>query len=958
MKRGVIFLFALMVSLSAGSLPEVSVAATDAVCGDISGTVTHGNGNVKNVYFDGEKNEVDISVVAGAGAKGFAPKAANAACSENNFDGTYDLKGYVFGDNLGFISLYCDGKSGKPGNNRGVACGEQSYGVKVSAVSGGARTLSGYAWNEVLGYMNFATDGQKVVLKQASPGATTWVAQANSWVYTQAKLWMKLDGVKFELPEENPKEVWDNPYCADKEWACVEVRPVVDGGEVDPDGGAGTEWGYGIDDFTAIADGKQGYEVHLFLKDGAKNALKLEDFNLNLEFNWKDTVKLNQMSGKSGDFAGKAEALGDGGGVVYKPINLKNADFVAGKEAGHYVLNKTIRSLAPTSNANLSEMAGLKSTYLVKNGVFFSKLSENGQVWTDKIESNDLILKHVKASLKDKASGVEQIPDANKVIYSNGEALALKFRPPVELHTLYANNKQDYFTAYRNIPMTFTLQGREVGGAKFTGEPKIDLKLTYSEQQTVQLCFGETVTNFDFKFYEDKEVTQAVKNYKLNELKELKTLHGIAKLMTLEEWKALDGNEEKDENEYKPCDLAQGPTLYSEVSYGIFNPVAESRGGAGRGETSYQVKYYHNLLPRIDASKISNPTIFVSGNVYTSSAFSTSSETEAIQTSGNINVNVVRNTIYENVKKYTGGKSVDARECVITDLSLQPRSFTEGCGVVINPIGGEQIFYAKGDISLKLSDKKFRDRKIIVSDGGNIFIDSDVYNGTPDVEKYHLTLVALKKDKYGPTGNVYLHPDVKNFQGTIIADGSFRSYFGDKDVSFDDEGRPEGDFNQMLYNLNNQFKCDCNIFSRNTIGGADLPAAETPKPYLLLGTGKTIELPASEDDRLKAIKDDLNYLRLFTLDLEVETDTGLPKDQKCGKYLSVDDMAKIAQGDKVYFDGKQCDGINPLKTAPNGDLMPQISAGAKADGMELETQYLPVYVYYTPIPKDSVLFGK
>ena len=80
-------------------------------------------------------------------APGFAVGWINAEPGGDGADGVlvgnFGLTGYMWGENIGWISLSCQNTS---------SCGTVSYGVR----NDGHGSLSGYAWAENVGWLNFA----------------------------------------------------------------------------------------------------------------------------------------------------------------------------------------------------------------------------------------------------------------------------------------------------------------------------------------------------------------------------------------------------------------------------------------------------------------------------------------------------------------------------------------------------------------------------------------------------------------------------------------------------------------------------------------------------------------------------------------------------------------------------------------------------------------------------------
>jgi len=398
-----------------------------------------------------------------------------------------------------------------------------------------------------------------------------------------------------------------------------------------------------------------------------------------------------------------------------------------------------------------------------------------------------------------------------------------------------------------------------------------------------------------------------------------------------------------------PCDIAQGPGLYGVITYNA--PISTK---------TFPVYFYSNKIPRIGGDLIYNPAAIIHGNVYAQTSFTPSAGVESVQTAGNVNINIVRDTIYENLTKevrdfsLTGGAG-----CTIKNLDLFDRTCSSSSAVVFD-VGDEKVFYSKGrDVHLGQPGEvlQFVGQRVIVVDGGNLFIDAGVYN--TDLQK--LTIVVLRghDEDYADAGNIYIHPDVKNIQANIVADGSIFSYSGDtKDINSDTAEPKWASSSVMVDTLKNQLFIQGSISSRNTIGGADLDAPRSMefgeiKPYLLLGTGETVGI----DEKARAQLYDLNYFRLF--EQSIQRVNGLPVDQQCKKPLTSEDLLDILNGVQVLGENSlPCNGINPLLGEDQGgDLVPPDDPTIIAEGLS-GTDFGPIYVFYVAPSTDSFVFAK
>ncbi|MFH1218635.1 MAG: hypothetical protein V1679_02240 [Candidatus Peregrinibacteria bacterium] len=800
-------------------------AEGDAVCvGKISGTSSGADSNAGRMHFDAhpgkEANQPASLAVGGVDALGLAPGSRSyAACAEEKGAGSYQLEGWVWNDNLGFISMFCEGGKNPPSvmYEDGVAknpvpCGGFNYKVVIGSEVAGKRVLSGYAWNEVFGYLWFPTKAEWT--GWGLPGnpvfngvqMDTVTGDLTGYAWTEAKVWINFSGVKIDLLGE-PEAA--TGFCGDlpKPYLCVEIDPFP-----------GEE--------TRLANGIDGYQINLYFKqaDGV-TPIRFEDSEItSITFNWDDTVKINQLTGQEvSSSLGETESpFGAGlGGVFYKPLALDAGNFgtiFQEVALGHYELSpeKIIKSYAPTTNGNISYTTSTKPPVPFNNEFFVVDLEDESGPWTKDIESNNLILESV---------GFVIGAGPQRVVYPSGKnGVSLEFVPPVRLDTLYANDLQDAIVGFRNIPTNFTLKVVKEDTNFSYSEMLVQFFLDYAKAATERACEGasEGMRQFVFKFMENAEygaATEGVFTFNESKFNQEINLSGVSGIP------AYDGlsDDEKEKEGTVPCPNMEGPSFYSEISYMIGGKV---------------VSYYGNKLPRV-ASSVVNPSAVIHGNIYAPKAFSPT-VSHKTQPTGNVAVDVVRNTVNENIRDYVGEGSVtdgEGQSCTISSLK-------QGAGPVTGctsnyykkfEVGDEHVLYFEGsDVHLDVGGVNWEGKWVLILDGGNLYVDKDLYyEGTGT--KPGLAAVVLRPFGEGcENSNIYIHSSVKNIQMNAATDCSVFSYAVDVD---EDTGFPVwGGFAEMIEALGNQLLWEGSIASRNTIGGADLDVQG--EEYLLLGTGE------------------------------------------------------------------------------------------------------------------------
>ena len=939
LKKLLLITFSATLCLSLFSAPVH--AEDDIDCnGRIEGKALQSNPNVGTMTFDAhpynagqklpEKTVYNVntklSIVGLADGLAPATRSAAACISKKSSAGTvlaageYAVRNYAWSENIGFISFNCD------------TCGANNYGVKV-VKNGAGYKLTGYAWNEAFGYIQMSSNAGDPIAYGVTVAAD---GKASGYAYSAAGVYINFSGIKFFLPGVTPDPV--DGYCDSLPLkpVCVEISP-------DPDTLKSAK--VTIDGDVKIADGKDFYDIHLYLRDAAGAALDLTK-PLVVTFEWEDSVKADQTNmAKAGDtFHVNSAPVNSGGGVIFKPVTITNANigtYFDNKGGGHYQLKSgyTIRSYAPTTNENFSYTTSTTPALPVNNETFFTKMSS---LDVNKIKPNVLKLKSIKV----KYDNVDVPP-----VYPNGkDGLNLRFRPAFEVK-MFANNAQDSILGVRGIPVNYSVSGKE-NGKLDDSNLNISFKLDYDKEATKTADLGCSQDGGSF-------LIQFLKGFAGEELDDetsIKSISDIATPKDLQSWAILPPPPEVEGEAApaeSPCKTVAGPALYTKVSYNA-------------GGKSFA--YFSDKLPRV-TSQIANPVAVVHGNILASKAFSPDAE-KSIQETGNIAVNIIRNTIHENVETRMKAALKDdlpdeGGSCIITGLNADGTVSTGGaeCGAdfyrTFN-IGEEKIVYFNDtEVTLKLSAQA--DKWSVVVEDGNIFVDSNIYN---DPLK-SLSIVALRPYSSGCNiGNIYIHKDVKNIQANIFTDCSVFSYVERANIL--NTGLYKwSSFVEMVEALSNQLKIEGSISSHNTIGGADTDELG----YLRDGFGKVYKLPVSAENRLLVQQYDLNFLRLSKGEL-MKAENGLPIDQSCQKALSVEEILAVNKYNQcvnlnicpdgfdvepVYGeDGEtQCDGIDPLNfTTDGGDLMPVL--GNLAEGLE-EGDYYPVYVFY--VPTDSFVFS-
>ena len=937
---------------------------------------------------------------------------------------TYEWRGWALSKNIGWVSFYCGEEpdyEGEGFSNMGIPCGEYEFGIIVDAVTGEFLQKAGdegdyspYAWNPATGYIQFnnADDGELIPYSVEMDTQTPVEADLGlfieestggqgekSWAYSDSLSWIEFTGVQALISGlgEPVPEICD----PDKEEMCVEVT---------------------YDGDIAVADGVDHYKVHLYLyKDVGggdkepltRNEIESNEYEMKVTFNWHDTIRRMQVSGeidevsdfcKSGtntietldactlSMFSQPIVQANNGGVLYKPVVLKTyeddvyfesddeyaaigvptasyQDITNAFEHGYwasdhpneneYILE--VKSLAPSTTENYALTTGQQKDIKVLNNDF-----GNVPVHFDPSTlpgKNKVELRSVRWELEEVSSG----DMTGGSFFPVGNTVELKYKPALEVFQMDASGPDtDSIFAYRGIPVQFKIKGKDNRtDTQYVKDARTEIELNLYYDKT-----GDNI-GFDFRpteeYYaaedditgtENESESQEDKPFEKEHLTENLAAHYKAYLGysdIINTW-IFEARADLDTKDELPRDFVESGSLYSVINSRILKP----------GTVTYiPISYYSNKLPRRPGT-IANPAAKILGNIFAQLAFSPQKTDRVVKPVGDTNVNIVRDTVYANVQKVTRGKTAPARKDTFTFGSFEVKGeciVADGCLRI--EVGGndtdsfdEEIWYVNADeviIDNHGEATDWAENTTLVVNGGNVFIKNDLKNDyVKEGNQPGLGIIVFRDpaDDIGESGNVYVGPEPKNLRAvTIVADGTLFSYNGDEDDIDASTGEPVWD-SDMVSILNKQLVIEGAISSRNTIGGGE---------SYRLGTGQVLE--STPENKIRAQLYDLNYLRFFRLKMEYDVE-GNPIDQSCGKGLTSDDMATIAEGDTVtYTTGgtvETCDGINQTAAyeenkTTSGDLV-ITGLNELAEGGKVALSN-PVFVRYMPPNTKSFIFS-
>jgi len=866
----------------------------------------------------------------------YEPSHDYIACAENQglpVNNYIQLKGWLWDTNLGWISLYCDAS----GMNQGIACGSQQYAVKVDTDDG---EFHGFAWGDNTGWISFncqddlggctATNTHKVRAETSgfcagkvyaippAVGCTTFLhSPVSTHAWSDNVGWFDLDGITI-------------PLTATGQFTVTIT--------LDPDPTLYT----GKDSTLPRSNGADAYTLKATIIDNATGSPVLNDaspYTLFMEPIWsKDTVKLDQsFPGLVLDF--NCGAPSENGGAVDKPCGDGGLAYDVSTEEYSY----DITSVAPTTNANIYDdpaLSGIDDPVVSNEGFYLpSSLSPYGTALRP-LQRNDLNLVGVEIQIFNNDAGTCALP------YNNGACLGnelfsvnsgmgpvdLKFVPAADVDLLNDNNKP-YIEASAGTGESFNIHTVEDGVAP-----------TYFVTLGLDVPLNSTCYLPAFDFTTDGSLGADDTNPSGFETPVMLINNGSLTSLLGGYLLAPDCPEKG---------FLQNPFLYTKVTYTV-------------GPDS--VAYYSAKLPRVTGTSVVNPVAVVRGSVY-STGVSNPGLQQTIRSLGDVSTNILRDTLYNNVKNMTASKTVGAGNATLVSNGGVLSIAEAGIGIGLENDSDDEptVYYFNGsDVTISSTDPNFTwtGKRTLIVEGGNLFIDQNIYNAPSGAARPKFGIIVLKDLVTGVGGNIYVNPRVTNIQANIFADRSFFSYDG---VINPDGTHPNiigaglnygepyfADINDYGNKTENQLYIEGSLASQNTIGGSNLV-----KP--IIGTGELAPvgdaLGTAPSGGWRAQLYDLNHFRSFGAVFERDPVSG---NAICGgvEQIDVTSSCKISKDDGSPW---------TRYDDPPGDLIPlsvskptvKVAYGLNNDIADPPpvTDFGAVYFTFDPPPPDLPGFG-
>jgi hypothetical protein len=539
-----------------------------------------------------------------------------------------------------------------------------------------------------------------------------------------------------------------------------------------------------------------------------------------------------------------------------------------------------------------------------------------------------------------------------------GSKGVFEFFPALSVTTLNTTNNpdnQDVIVAYRNIPVGVEVKGENFGVT--TGSlvnpndtknpPKVDFNVVYDN--TEGFDFG-----FDGNTVEDVKIKDSIKDIDSIHIHRL-----FQKIFSTTWTPKLIAELSKDSTQL-PEAYTSGAKLETKISYEVLQFV--------NGKSTYlPINYSSNFLPRLTESNIANPVAVIKGQIY-GEAYTPQAGTNTTGI-GDKNINIVKDTIYENIQKLIRNQTLPSHKDGTAILS----NFTTDCVNSCKKISSnddEDILYVNADkvvLENGGADITWPKNTVLIVNSGNLFINDNLYNGKTNDKSLGIVVIRNTDDDIGTAGNIYISKNVTNIQAFAVTWGVAFSYDGNYAGAVIDADTGEFTWGTDIPSaLNKQLLWQGGISSYNTIGGTD----NKSKDYYLTGYGILPKgTDKDEDNRKKAQLYDLNYLRYFQLQVQYDSADN-PIDKQCGKGLTSEEITAIEGGGTVLGPDLcppptgakcKCNGIDPLKAYKAGDP----ESGDLASGNDTlkakdagDDRTSPVYIEFVKPNPKSLIFSK
>jgi len=281
-------------------------------------------GKTTPVLLNGINNAGTIWFQNGPSGEAFLPPNKALSAKLVPIVGGYEMQGWAWSDNLGWVSFYC-----RPSVNPkvgGVNCGNIQHGVTIDA----AGVFHGWAWNDAMGWISMNSENHNPPALDPLGKPITYglkmdkVGRITGYAWSPSLGWLNFGGVYAGIKITVPVNVNTPAGCpaASTAGLCGYFSP--DPSILNPTLDAG------LANSVKVADGVDKYILNLYFKDENGVDIPMAQFVANnyeakVFFNWEDTVRRDQtnLSALNYEYAKISKPFQNGtGAILQKPVFL------------------------------------------------------------------------------------------------------------------------------------------------------------------------------------------------------------------------------------------------------------------------------------------------------------------------------------------------------------------------------------------------------------------------------------------------------------------------------------------------------------------------------------------------------------------------------------------------------------------------------------------------------------
>ena len=701
----------------------------------------------------------------------------------------FELHGWVWNTNLGYMSLYCDSS----GKNNGVDCGSIPYGVKIDSSTG---EMYGWAWSDNLGWISFGCqDGLNEGYACGNIDYSTSInldigedlGKISGYAWSDSIGWFD-----FELGDVHTKllEILMRTSSSETPWG-VWTKSEISGSLSDSE-----KDNIPLKSTMPVAGSGEGYDLFVYVADIAGNPIQSSaDVTVDIETQWKDTVGYNQTDNI------REDSSDANGGIVVKPSVKHNAGKVLTFDSGptttggiDHAYYGRVTSSMPTDGGNCYDGDGDGSCYTGDDNYLYKDFAGEGA------PENEIIYYSATVTVTVPSTGETWTRTITPLGYPSGRKM--EFLPQIDIPTFDylmipgdLTSSLPFIQAIRNKVDEFNIDGQ--------------VNVTPSKGYSVTLVLESTDADINYVFI-DGPTDESDPSTKSNTL-------GV------ENVNDLDGSVYAlpySPNEDALTEFVEGASIKSVVSI-------------SHGLMAMPNSYFSNGLPRGRESAVQTQAAqIVSGSVFSPGAKDVVQGSD-VPLFGDTAVYELRTAILEDVSNLIRGFSVQGIGSEVT--------INSSTNLNQNKLKDGRLYYFEDqdviidDISVLANGAPGKGVTLIVK-GGDLYINDNIDESQP----FGFIVFESDDDNNQATkgGRLYVNADVTDMVDVhIFSDGPMFRYddavcyywgnygpgnalVGLREPNFVDSSRcsSPGSFKEPTAALPNQFYLKGNVASFNCLG--------------------------------------------------------------------------------------------------------------------------------------------